>query len=271
MANNVVSKPQKLALVERPPTTESVTPGTPASSFSAELPNPQRQNTPLTLLNLPSELLERICILVLAHYIDDPDSYDAETGIWERQLLRVANPRYNLADRTKYVDDDYHMPIYTSLSDEQHLGLPRGTLSILQVCIKLHQISYRAFYGLYQFQSYSAESFRLLFTKHIGPSNLKAIRKFSMGLPYGIKTMPSKYISRYTRMLDTEMPQLAEFRVTSKFGRWFTPKTLQPGDTWVENHRGLLWFAAWITRSHPLLKCAVWDEKNTIHDNKLDD
>ena len=164
------------------------------------------------------------------------------------------------------------MPWYNALaSDYPHLGLPEGTLNLLYVCSQLYEIGPSTFYGMYGFRTVSAESFRLLFTKHIGPSNLKSIRQLAIGLPHGVKTMPSKFIGRYTRMLDVQMPQLQEFTITAKFGRWYHPVTLNPFNTWIENHRGMLWFAAWVSRSHPLLKFAVWNEMSTVFRNRLDD
>ena len=271
MADHATNVLQNLVFTDTTPNCEESEVSTPSSDSNSEQPVSEAQDPLPGLLSLPPELLERVCKFVFANYVVDPDSYDSMTGEYESRILQIANPRYSLADRGTYAEDDYHMPIYTTLSNERHLGLPAGTLSILRVCTKLNQIGYRVFYGMYQFQSYSAESFRLLFTKHIGPGNLKAIRKLSIGLPHALKTMPSKYIGRYTRMLDTQMPRLAQFRITSKFGRWFRAKTLLPGSTWVENHRGLLWTAAWVTRSHPGLRFAVWDEKNTVYQNKIDD
>jgi hypothetical protein len=72
-------------------------------------------------------------------------------------------------------------------------------------------------------------------------------------------------------MLDEQMPLLKSFTITAAFGRWRAPLTSSPGDTWVESHRGILWFSAWVTRSRPILRFAVWDEHNTISGNKLDD
>ena len=248
-----------------PPTELVPTPSTRASASSPALDAPN-------FVDLPPEVLKLIFKHAFSSYVGDPDSYDEQSGKVMAWKLSVASPRYTLGDRSKNLEDDYRMPWYDSLTrGYPHLGLPHNTLALLRVCNKLYEIGAPVFYGLYTFQTTSAESFRLLFTKHIGPTNLGAIRKLVIGLPHGVKTMPSKYIGRYTRMLDCQMPQLQEFKITTKFGRWYSPVTLDPTNTWIENHRGMLWFAAWVTRSHPLLKCAAWDEKNTVYANTLDD
>lgn len=223
----------------------------------------------IKLLDLPPEVLRLICEEVFSSY---NEVYEGFTTRCIASTLKVASPRYALGDRSNNIEDDRRMPHYTHLTPGySHLGLPRGTLSLLSVCSQLYEVGSPAFYGLYEFRTTSAESFRLLFTKHIGAMNLKSIRRLSIGLPHGIKIMPSKYIGRYTRMLDNRMPQLQNFIITTKFGRWNYPVTLNPRHTWVECHRGMLWFGAWVTRSHPQLKYAVWDEKNTVFQNKLDD
>ena len=114
------------------------------------------------------------------------------------------------------------MPWYESLiAGCPHLRLPWGTLALLSVCTQIYETGAPVFYSLYTFRTTSAESFRLLFTKHIGASNLRAIRKLVIGLPYGVKTMPSKYIGRYRRMIDYQMPHLHETIIKTKFGRWY--------------------------------------------------
>ena len=67
------------------------------------------------------------------------------------------------------------------------------------------------------------------------------------------------------------MPELQEFRVTTRIDRWRWPVTYEPHNNWIESHRGLLWVAAWVTRNHKVLKYAVWDESDTVADRKLDD
>lgn len=224
------------------------------------------------LVELPKEVIENILTHVFAHHdqVLNYDNEEADGLVTINGGLPTAMPMYNLGDRSDNIEEDFRMPYYTSLSTSCHLGLPAGTLNVLQTCGLLYVIGARTFYGMYEFRTTSAESFRLLFTKHIGPSNLKSIRRLSIGLPHAVKTMPTKFINRYTRMLETQMPQLKHFEITTKFGRWYNPVTANPGSTWVENHRGLLWFSAWVTRSHPVLKCAVWDEEGTVSNNKVD-
>jgi hypothetical protein len=139
------------------------------------------------LLDLPTEILRNIYKYILLEY-------DAPQTLVTPQL-KVANPHYLLASHGSNVNGDYHMPYYTNLaSDHQHLGLARGTLSLLRTCSQIYQEAAPLLYSSYQFCSSSAESFRALFTKDIGVSNTKAIRKLCLGLPHCLKTMPSKYL-----------------------------------------------------------------------------
>ena len=82
--------------------------------------------------------------------------------------------------------------------------------------------------------------------------------------------MPSKFLGRYLHMR-IDMPALAAFEVTSRFGGYCRPVTDSPGNIWVEKHRGLLWFALRTTLRHPQLKLVIWNEANTVYENKLDD
>ena len=105
----------------------------------------------------------------------------------------------------------------------------------------------------------------------IGFGNARHIKSLTMGLPHPVKTMPTKYIKRYTYMFEQHMPGLSTLKITTKFGRWFVPVMIHPYNIWIETNAGLLWFAAWITRSNDRLRYALWDEKNSVSGNRLDD
>jgi hypothetical protein len=183
--------------------------------------------------------------------------------------MLIAYPKYDRNDDC--VEDDFRMPYYTALTRDTHLGLPTGTLmNVLRTCEVLYSVGSPTFYGMYHFRAIPAEAFRLKFTKHIGPTNLSSIRHLSMGLPHALKTIPTKFLKRYTRMLETQMPRLTHFELTTENCRWFEPVTVSPSHGRIENHRGLLWFSSWVDRSHPVLNCAVWYEEGTVSGNNID-
>ena len=203
------------------------------------------------LLTLPTEILQKIYALVLKQY----DEFDPTQ-------LKTARPCYALGTYEQNIDGDRHMPYYTDLSpDAKHLGLEKGTLSLLLVCGQIYQEAAPVLYSAYEFHSISAESFRCCFIKHIGISNTKAIRRLCIGLPHALRTMPSTYLGRYLRMLEQQMPELQEFRVTTRVDRWRWPVTYEPHNIWIESHRGLLLGCSLgHSQDHKVLKYAVWNE-----------
>ena len=222
------------------------------------VPPPGRLNS---LLDLPEDILRKIYAYVLVEYVEsDPPQ------------LKVAAPRYMLGTHDQNIDGDHHMPYYTNLSPHaRHLGLKRSTISLLLVSTQVYDEAAPILYGSYQFRSTSAESSRVGFTKHIGVVNTKAIRRLCLGLPHALKTMPSRSLGLYLHMLEDQMPELQEFKITTLFDRWRYAVTQEPRNVWIENHRGLLWTAAWATRNHKLLKYAVWNEWDTVSDGKIGD
>ena len=220
------------------------------------------------LLDLPSEILTKILKEVLTIYTEET-KVDELGQVTTRLVLPFATPKYDLG--ISNFEGDRRMPSYTSRTAHwKHLGLPENSLAILTASRETYAHACPIIYDLYHFQTYSAESFRALFTKEIGAANLRHIKALTMGLPHALKTMPSKYLGRYLRMLVLGMPKLSTLKCTTKFGRWFYALTHDPCNTWIESHRGLLWFAAWVTLRHGNLKFAVWDEQNTVSDNKVD-
>lgn len=220
------------------------------------------------LLDLPSEILTKIFKEVLTTYVEETtrDEFgESATTL----VLPFAEPKYDLTIGS--FEGDRRMPKYgTRTSYWKHLGLPVQTLAILTVSHKTYAHACPIIYETYHFRTYSAESFRVLFTKEIGPANTRNIKSLTMGLPHALKSMPSKYLGRYLRMLALGMPKLNILKCTTKFGRWFYSLTRDASSTWIESHRGLLWYAAWVTLRHRILKFAVWDEHNTVTDNKID-
>ena len=216
--------------------------------------------------DLPTEVLKKILVYVLAEY-KTGNKEDEEEG------LKVVSPVYNIdADRSNCIGGDRNMPVYTTLKDRSLFHLPQHTLSTFLLSKEWYIAGSAALYSLYKFQSFSAESFRCLFTKLIGQANLGCIRRLTLGLPYCLVTMPSKYLKTYRYLLRVQMPQLRELVFTTTLDRWRYPYLKGiPSTSWQEKHRAMLFAPAWIVPDHPWLKFVVWDEENTVVDGKLDD
>ena len=223
---------------------------------------------PFRLFDLPEEIQRQILALVLTVQVKEARQ-DGLGGEETVLVLPHAEPRY---ERDAGVfEGDRRMPRYSGLMQHwQHLGVPRERLAVLTVSRHFYEHGSAALYGLYHFRTYCSEAFRVLFTKHIGAANTANIKSLTMGLPHALKTMPSKYLGRYLYLLSVGMPKLNQLKVTTKFGRWYYPTTYQPAHPWVECHRGMLWFASWVTLRHEGLKFAVWDERNTVWGNKIE-
>jgi hypothetical protein len=185
-------------------------------------------------------------------------------------VLKTATPRYYI-DRSRAINYEQRTPFYTTIKEKGNLSLTKNTTAILRLSKRFHKICAPVLYETYEFASFAAESFRIKFLPLIGKENAASIRRLRIGLPFGIKTEPSKNIGRYVRMLERDLPRLHLLQVTTVFGRWQWPVTHSPNNTWIESNRGLIWFASWLTRDHSSLKYAVWSEENTVNNNVLDD
>jgi hypothetical protein len=170
------------------------------------------------LTQLPIEVLTQILELLLPEPSYDVDTYHADGSVTTTTHSHVAEPKYPLAARDDVIDGDRYMPRYTRLQRNDHMGILRGGLALISLHPTLHEVGFKALYSRYVFQSSSAESFRVLFAKHIGHGNLAQIRTLVFGLPHAVKTMPSKYLGRYLRMLQKGMPELESFTITTSTG-----------------------------------------------------
>ena len=185
-------------------------------------------------------------------------------------VLKTATPRYYI-DRSRAINYEQRTPFYTTIKEKGNLSLTKHTTAILRLSKRFHKICAPVLYETYQFASFAAESFRVKFLTLIGTENAASIRRLRIGLPFGIKTEPSKNIGKYVRMLERDLPRLHLLQVTTVFGRWQWPVTHSPSNTWIECNRGLIWFASWLTRDLSSLRYALWSEENTVNNNVLDD
>ena len=150
--------------------------------------------------------------------------------------------------------------------------VPLMTLNVFLVNRQWYGRACSAVYRMTKFQFQSAESFRVLFTDWIGPSNLGNIRRLALDLPYCLITMPSRYLAKYLRLLCIEMAALKELVLKTTIRRNHESYTDDRQiDTWTERHRGLLHTAAWVMGRNMSLKSAVWDEEGTVVNGILDD
>lgn len=218
------------------------------------------------LLDLPHEILLKVFEFIFLEFNAATPAQQLQDG--NEWAIKVARPRYTLGSYYQMFNRDRFLPFYNELVSSGNLGLSHGTTSALLICRSLHQIAAEAFYQLYPFEIFPAESFRTKFSKLIGPTNLRHIRSLKFGLPHATKTMPSLYLPRYLRLLAEEMPLLEEFTVTTSTGHW--PRTITPGDPGIEKSRGLLLFGSYVTLRHPRLKFATWYEDNTFNGREFD-
>ncbi|ETN47107.1 uncharacterized protein HMPREF1541_01297 [Cyphellophora europaea CBS 101466] len=235
------------------------TPG-PRALGDAFISNGSPPSTGIQLLDLPVEILG----LIIAEVINvSPISL----GWFGYSILpRTIKPSFALAPHENVVDGDRFMPWYTNL-EQGSGGLPANGLAVLRACNKLYELGLRALYGMHEFTTYSAEAFRCLFTKHIGPTKLGFIQKLTLGLPHAVKTKPSMYLGRYMRMVEN-MTGLQKLTVTTTTRG--LPRTHVPCSHWVEVNRGLLHLASWTTLRSPRLKYAVWEESGTVLNNRIE-
>lgn len=97
--------------------------------LSVQVFSPPRNVT--GLLDLPAEILQKIYPFVLKQY----DEFDPTQ-------LKTARPYYALDTYEQNINGDRHMPYYTDqyLSvHAKHLGLEKGTMSLLLVCGQIYQ------------------------------------------------------------------------------------------------------------------------------------
>lgn len=173
--------------------------------------------------------------------------------------------QYQLGSFDQFIDGDRFMPFNTGLYPKGHLGLPVNSMAVLQTCRKLLKAGAKVFYSMYEFRCFQAESFRCKFVKHIGTSNLSRIKTLTLGLPYCLRTMPSKYLSRYVQLLEN-MPSLQQLVMTTASAG--APRTMTPRCAWIENNRGLRYFAAWMTLRSSRLNFVTWQEVGTLGHNR---
>ena len=165
------------------------------------------------------------------------------------------------------------MPVYLpQISTSGRFWLPLKSLDIFLVSKLWYLHACSEVYRSLKFRFGLAESFRVRFTEWIGPSNLGAIRRLTLEVPYCLITMPSRYLAKYLRLLCVQMPRLKEFVFTTTIRRNDQAYT-QDGqiDTWTEKHRALLHASAWVMARHENLKSAIWDEEGTVVNGRLDD
>jgi hypothetical protein len=138
----------------------------------------------------------------------------------QKFVFKTATPTYYI-DPSRHIDGNKRTPFFTHL-EKGNLSLARGTLSVFQVNKRIQGICARMFYGMYTFQSFSAESFRTRYTANIGQINTSHIRKLRMDLPFPVKTQPSRKIGKNVRLLGL-MSHAKHVEVTTVCERWRYP------------------------------------------------
>ena len=98
------------------------------------------------------------------------------------------------------------------------------------------------------------------------------IRCLHLDLPPCLIAVPSLYLPKYCKMFVNDLVGLDELKLFRTLSNSCENESRSYvryiGNPWLETHQALIRTAAWITRTHPTMKSAVWNEQNTVsYDN----